>query len=429
MNKTMWFHKLTGLLMGFILLATFTRAQKKIITIEKCYLLARQNYPLIKKHDLIARSSSYSIENAGKFYLPQFSVSGQATYQSQTVDFQKAIGGGPGILIPPLSKDQYKIQAEVDQTIYDGGAINNQREMIMASTASQQQSLEVSLYSLYDRINQLYFSILLMDEQIRQNNINKDNFRSSAEKAKAAYDNGTGMKSSVDEFLAEIATTEMTNIDLNAGRKAYSDMLSVFIGQPIGEGAELIMPPQVITDPVIRRPELLMYDLNKKVYDVQEKQLKSEYLPKINAFVQGAYGRPTLNFIDNDFGAWWIGGIRMVWNLGSLYTLKNNQANLKINKEFQDVDRETFIYNTNLSLSKQSQDMIKYTLLLKQDETLISLRGSVANAAKAQLDNGVITIHDYISKMNEENLALQSKILHSVQLLQAQYQYQNTTGN
>src|SRR5450432_4297045 len=195
-------------------------AQTRVITLEHCYELARQNYPLIKKHDLISRSGNYSIENAGKLYLPQFSVSGQATYQSQTVDFQKAIGGGPGILIPPLSKDQYKIQAEVDQTIYDGGAINNQREMIMASTASQQQSLEVSLYSLYDRINQLYFSVLLMDEQIRQNNINKDNFRSSAERAKAEYDNGTGMKSSVDEFLAEIATSEMTNIDLNAGRKA-----------------------------------------------------------------------------------------------------------------------------------------------------------------------------------------------------------------
>ena len=425
----MWHHKLTGLLTGFILLATFARAQREIITIEKCYKLARQNYPLIKKHDLITKSSNYSIENAGKFYLPQFSVSGQATYQSQTVDFQKAIGGGPGILIPPLSKDQYKIQAEVNQTIYDGGAINNQREMILASTASQQQDLEVSLYSLYDRINQLYFSILLMDEQIRQNNINKDNFRSSAEKTKAAFDNGTGLKSSVDEFLAEIATTEMINIDLNSGRKAYSDMLSVFIGQALDENAELIMPSQIMTDPVIRRPELLMYELNKKVYEVQEKQLKSEYLPKINAFVQGAYGRPTLNFIDNDFGGWWIGGIRMVWNLGSLYTLKNNRANLKINKEFQDVDRETFIYNTNLNLSKQSQDMIKYSLLLKQDETIISLRSSVASAAKAQLDNGVITVHDYISKKNEENLALQSKILHSVQLLQAQYQYQNTTGN
>jgi len=404
-------------------------AQTRVITLEHCYELARQNYPLIKKHDLISRSSNYSIENAGKLYLPQFSLSGQATYQSQTIDFQKAIGGGPGILLPPLSKDQYKIQAEVNQTIYDGGTVKNQQEMVRANTASQQQSLEVSLYELNDRINQLYFSILLIDEQIRQNNTNRDNFQNSADKAKAAYDNGTALKSNVDEFLAEIATTEIVSIDFKSNRKAYSDMLSVFIGQPLGENTELVMPPQIVTDPVIRRPELTLYDLDKKIVDVQEQQLKSNYMPRFDAFVQGAYGRPTLNIIENEFGPWWIGGVRMVWNLGSLYTIKNNRSNLKINREFLDVDKETFLYNTNLSLNKQSEDVIKYASLLRQDETVISLRSSVANAAKAQLDNGVITVHDYISKMNEENLARQTKILHSIQLIQAQYQYKNTTGN
>lgn len=410
-------------------LVTATRAQTRIYTLEQCYELARQNYPLIKKHDLITRSSNFSIENAGKSYLPQFSIYGQVTYQSQTIDFQKAIGGGPGILLPPLSKDQYKIQAEVNQTIYDGGMIRNQQELISASTAAQQQSLEVSLYALNDRINQIYFSILLMEAQIRQNNISRENFRSSADKAQASYENGTALKSNVDEFLAEIATTDMVGIDLKSNRKAYLDMLSVFIGQPLGENAELILPPQIMTDPIIKRPELVLYDLDRKIYDVQDKQLKSEYLPKLNAFVQGAYGRPTLNFIENSFGPWWMGGIRMLWNLGSLYTLKNNQTNLRINKESLDVDKETFIYNTSLSMGKQSQDMVKYASLLRQDESVISLRSSIASAARAQLDNGVITVHDYISKMNAENLARQSKILHTIQMVQAQYQYKITTGN
>jgi hypothetical protein len=146
------------------------------------------------------------------------------------------------------------------------------------------------------------------------------------------------------------------------------------------------------------------------MYDIQEKQLKTDYLPKFDAFLQGAYGRPTLNFIDNDFGAWYIGGVRMVWNLGSLYTLKNNRSNLRINQETIDIDKETFIYNTNLTLSKQNQDIIKYTSLLKQDKTVISLRSSVAKAAKAQLENGVVTVHEYIAKTNDENLAKQSKI-------------------
>jgi outer membrane protein TolC len=416
-------------LVGILLTGMAVNAQNAIYTLEKCYALARQNYPLIKKHDLIARSSRYSIENAGKGWLPQFSLGGQATYQSETVDFQKVIGGGPGLLIPPLSKDQYKIQAEVDQNIYDGGKIKNEKDMIRVNEASQQQSLEVSLYQLDDRINQLYFSILLIDEQIRQNNINKENFQSSADKAKASYDNGTALKSNVDEFLAEMATIDMMNIEYQSNRKAYTDILSVFIGQPLDEKTQLIMPPQLITDPVIKRPELLLYDLNQQNYEVQEKQLKSAYLPKFDAFVQGAYGRPTLNFIDNNFGGWYIGGVRMIWNLGPLYTLKNSRTNLRIDRESVDVDKETFIYNTNLVMKSQSQNMIKYTSLLNQDETVIALRSSIAKSTKAQLENGVATTHDYITKMNDENLARQSKILHSIELVQAQYEYKNTTGN
>jgi outer membrane protein TolC len=415
-------------LMGLLLTGISVRAQNSVYTLEKCYALARQNYPLIKKHDLIARSSDYSIENAGKGWLPQFSVGGQATYQSETIDFQKVIGG-PGLLIPPLSKDQYKIQAEVDQNIYDGGKTKNEKDLIRANEASQQQSLEVSLYELNDRINQLYFSILLIDEQIRQNNINRDNFQNSANKAKASYDNGTALKSNVDEFLAEIATIDMVDIEYKSNRKAYTDMLSIFIGQPLDENTQLVMPPQIVTEAVIKRPELMMYDLNKQIYDVQDRELKSAYLPKFDAFLQGAYGRPTLNFIDNNFGGWYIGGIRMVWNLGSLYTLKNNRTNIKIGKESVDVDKETFMYNTNLIIKNQSQNMIKYAALLNQDETVIFLRSSVANAARSQLENGVVTTHDYIAKVNDENLARQSKILHSIQLIQAQYEFKNTTGN
>jgi outer membrane protein TolC len=417
-----------GLFSFLFFVSILSPAQIKIITIERCYELARLNYPLIKKHDLISRSSNYSIENAGRLYLPQFSISGQASYQSQTLSFPAALGG-PGILLPAISKDQYKIQAEVDQTIYDGGMIKNQQELIRVNTASEQQNLEVNLYAIRDRITQLYFSILLMDEQKAQNDIKKNNFQSAADQEIAAYQNGTALKSNVDEFQAEIANTEMTNIELKSNRKAYTDMLSVFTGLNINGETELLMPPQQLTDPIIRRPELSLFDLEKNMFNVQEKQLKTDYMPKLNAFIQAAYGRPTLNFIENEFGSWWIGGIRLFWNLGSLYSLKNNRNNLRINKEYLDIDKETFIYNTNLSLSRQNEEVLKYAALLRQDDTVISLRTSVASTARSQLDNGVITVHDYISKINEENLARQTKILHSIQLIQAQYQYKNTSGN
>lgn len=412
-----------------LLISLLTRGQSNIITIEKCYELARQNYPLIKKNDLISRSSNYSIENAGKLFLPQFSVSGFASYQSQSVNFQEAIGGGPGLLIPPLSKDQYKIQAELNQKIFDGGEVKNQQDLIRVNEAAQQQNLEVNLYALKNRIAQLYFSILLLNEQIRQNDIKKDNFFDAADKARAGYQNGSALKSSVDELDAEVASTEMINIELKSSQKAYLDMLSIFIGRQLDGNTELLMPAGQVTDAVIRRPELILFDLEKNKYDVQERQLRSEYLPRLNAFVQAAYGRPTLNFVSDNFGGWWVGGIRLFWNLGSLYTLKNNRLNLKINRDYLEIDKETFIYNTRLTMTQQNGELVKYTSLLQKDDAVISLRTSVASAAKSQFENGVVTVHDYVSKVNDENTARQIKILHKVQMIQVLYQYKNTSGN
>jgi len=299
----------------------------------------------------------------------------------------------------------------------------------MANTAIQQQNIEVSLYALKDRVAQLYFSILLLSEQLKQNEIKKSNLQRAADKAAASLQNGVSFKSNVDELQAEAANAEMTNIEFRANRKAYLQILSIFIGKPLDETVELQAPARQLNDPLIKRPELDVFSLQEKVYYVQEKQLKSDYLPKLNAFVQGAYGRPTLNIIENKFGPWWLGGLRLNWNLGSLYTLKNNRSILKNNRDVLDIDKETFIYNTNLTLSQQDSEAQKYADLVKQDDAIIALRESVTKAAQAQLDNGVITVHDYISKLDAENIARQSKILHVTQLLQSQYNYKNTAGN
>ncbi|HEY9262726.1 TolC family protein [Chitinophaga sp.] len=405
------------------------KAVSQVLTIEECFTLARQNYPLIKQYDLIVRSSKYSVENAGKLYLPQFNVTGQASYQSQTIDFAAVFPPIPGLNPPVLSKDQYKIQAEITQQIYDGGVTKYQKESSKANEEIQQQQLEVNLYAIKDRITQLYFAVLLMEAQLKQNRLRKADLQSAADKAQAALANGVAYRSNVDELKAEIVNTDMASTEFSANRTAYMKMLAVFINQPLSDSTTLTYPAPVVPQEGIHRPELTYYDIQKKAFDVQEKQLKSNYLPKLNAFLQGAYGRPTLNFIDNDFGPWWMGGIRLNWSIGSLYTLKNNRQQLDINRQNLDINKETFLFNTNLSLQQQNQDVSKYAALMEQDDEAITLRSSVRKSAQAQLDNGVITVHEYISQLNAENLAKQSRILHSIQLLQAQYNYKNTSGN
>ncbi|MGN8037562.1 TolC family protein [Chitinophaga sp. 22321] len=405
------------------------KAQDQALTIDECFRLARQNYPLIKQHDLIVRSSRYSVENAGKLYLPQLNISGQASYQSQTIDFGDVLPALPGLHPPELSKDQYKIQAEISQQLYDGGVMKYQKESSRANEAIQQQQLEVNLYAIKDRITQLYFAILLMEAQLQQNQLRKTDLQSAADKARAALVNGVAYRSNVDELKAEIVNTEMAATEFSANRKAYMKMLSVFINQPLDDNTVLTYPAPVAPQQGINRPEISYYDIQKQAFDVQEKQLKSNYLPKLNAFLQGAYGRPTLNIVENKFGPWWMGGVRLNWSLGSLYSLKNHRQLLDINRRQLDISKETFLFNTNLNLRQQNQDIEKYAALINQDDDAITLRSSVRKSAQAQLDNGVITVHEYIAQLNAENLAKQSRILHSIQLLQAQYNYKNTSGN
>lgn len=411
-------------------LVQYSNAQTEVLSLDECYRLSKANFPAIKKMDLIARTSDDDIRNAGKRFLPQVNFSGQASYQSQTVSFTDVLGSLPGgISLPSVSKDQYKVQGEVSQLLYDGGNTKNQKELIKANAAFQQENLEVSLYALNNRINSIFFSILLMDAQLKQNELNKANLQTQLQKAETALANGVAFRSSINELKAEIMTVEMQATEYKANKMAGLKMLSLFTGKQLPEGTRLLLPESEDTRPVIARPELKAFELQKRIVDTQEKQLRSDHIPQVSAFLQGAYGRPTLNIIENKFGPWYITGLRFSWSLGTLYSLKNKKHTLSLSRQSIDADRETFLLNTRLDLTLQDEQILKYTELLQQDNEAIALRASVVQSAEAQLSNGVITTHEYIQKVNAEQLARQTKILHEIQLLQARYNQKFISGN
>lgn len=404
-------------------------AQADSLSLDDCYRLAKTNYPAIKKLDLIARTRDFDIQNAGKRFFPQLNFSGQATYQSQTVSFSDALGSLPaGATLPTISKDQYKIQGDLNQLVYDAGVTRYQKELIKANAALQEQSIETNLYTIRSRINNIFFSILLMGAQLRQNELNKASLQTQVQKTEAAVTNGIAFRSNVDELKAEILNIEMASTEYKANRMAYFNMLALFTGSAISVSTTLKIPAEY-TPVNINRPELKTFDIQKSVFDVQEKQLKSDYAPQVSAFFQGAYGRPTLNILENKFGPWYITGLRFNWSLGSLYTLSNKKTTLNLNRQSVEADRETFLLNTKVDLTQQDEQVSKYKALIQQDNEAIDLRTSVTKSAEAQLGSGVITTHEYIQKMNAEHLARQTKILHEIQLLQAQYNQKFISGN
>lgn len=391
--------------------------------LDTCYELANANYPLTKQRELIAQTQEYSISNASKGYFPSFSIQGQQTYQSDVTKVPI-----PEINVPQLSKNQYKVYGEVVQNLYDGGNVRNQKDQHRANAQVDQQKLEVELYKLKERINQLFFGILTIDAQIIQNDLLKSDIERGIRKTEASITNGVALKSSADALHAELLKTNQRTIELQAVRAAYADMLGQFIGTPVTSSTPLERPQTLSNNFEISRPELLLYDYQRHSLDLQNKMIATRNRPKLTTFFQAGYGRPALNMLNSEADSYYIAGLRLSWNLTGFYTTKKDRALIDINRKNIDLQKETFLYNTNLILKNQHGEVNKLQRVLASDDEIIALREKIKNTASAQLENGVINSTDYLREVTAEDQARQSKILHEIQLLLSQYNLKTTSG-
>ena len=406
-----------------LLIAVSAKSQSNMISLDSCYFLARENYPLIKQQELIAKTSEYTLNNISKGFLPQININGQATYQSDVTQLPKSIAG-----VPVLTKDQYKIYAEVDQPVYDGGVIKARKKIEEASSIVDQQKLQVELYKLKDRINQLYFGVLLIDEQLKQNQLMKNDIRLGLDKINAQITNGTALRSNADILKAELLKANQQTVELNSSRKAFTDMLGLFVSKELNENTVFIKPKNIIPASEIKRPELLMFDYQNKLFNAQKNLLTATNRPKLSFFAQVGFGKPAFNILSNNFDPFYIGGLRLRFPISGFYSLKNDRALIDISNKNISVQKETFLFNTNIALKQQNAAIAKFRQFLTSDDEIILLRTNVKKAALAQLENGVINSSDYLREVNAEDNARQNKILHQIQLLMAEYNEKNTIG-
>ena len=396
------------------------------LTIDSCFEMAKRNFPLVKQYALIDKSKAYSIDNANKSYLPQFNIGGQATYQSAVTHIPISL---PNVKIAELSKDQYKLYGEVSQAITDLFTTNDYRELISANAEIEGQKIEVELYKLKERISNLFFGILLIDAQIQQTELLKKDIQSGIDKVNTAIAYGTALKSSADNLKAELLKANQRTIELKSNRSGYAAMLSYFIDQTVDETTFLIKPSPQIISSTINRPELKLFDFQKRTFEVQNKLIKAKNLPRLNLFLQGGLGRPALNMLSNDVNLYYLAGLRLNWNLAGLYTYKNEKQILSLNQKGLDIQKEIFLFNTNVILHQQNSEVSKMQELIETDNSIITLRESIKNKTKVQLENGTATSTDYLIDVNAQDQAAQNLILHQIQFLMTQYNYQITSGN
>ena len=352
---------------AFALLAAFS-VSAQILTIEACQQKAAEHYPAIARFDVIEKTKNFNLANANTAYLPQLSLGAQATWQSDVTKIDlKLPENFPPLDIPVPDKDQYKVTAEVNQVIWDGGKIAAQKKSIVANAEVEKQKLETEAYALRERVNNLYFGILLLNEQLDQQSILEKELQRNYDKVQSYITNGVANEADLSAVKVEQLKAGQQRIQMESAREAYIKMLSVLTGEKIESGTTFAKPPvpETTASPVINRPELRMFDAQQTLLESQKGQLKAKIMPMLGAFAQGGYGKPALNMFDNKFAPFFIGGVRLSWNFGNLYTYSNEKKNIDLQQTALNSQRETFLYNLNTQIPQQQIEIEKYRKTMK----------------------------------------------------------------
>jgi outer membrane protein TolC len=406
-------------------------------TLEECQQAAERNYPLIQQYGLIGKTTELTVSNIQKGWLPQVSASAQATYQSDVVswpDEMKTMMNGMGINMKGLKKDQYRVGIDVQQTIYDGGVIGSQKRIAREQGKVQAAQNDINIYNVRKRVNEMYFGLLLIDEQIKLNSDLQTLLGGNERKLESMTKRGTAAESDLQNVKAERLNAVQKATELASQKQMLQRMLSTFCGIEISN----IQKPQVKVEGINlttenHRPELKALDAQISVLNAQEKALNAALMPKVGVFAQGYYGYPGLNMFEDMMRHQWslngIIGARVTWNIGALYTRKNDKAKLQLQRDMTENSREVFLFNNNLEQIQQHENIERYQKLMAHDGEIISLRQAVRKAAESKLAHGIIDVNDLVREINQENAACVRQSVHEIEMLKEIYDNKYTTNN
>ena len=408
-------------LLGLALLPLMLVAQ----SLEECQRAAEQNYPLIRQYDLIEKTTDLTVSNIMKGWLPQVSASAQATYQSDVASFpdrMQTLYDQFGLEMKGLKKDQYRVGIDISQTVYDGGAISSQAAIAREQGRVQAAQNEVNLYQVRQRVNEIYFALLLLEDQIRLNGDLQELLSGSEKKLASMEKGGIAAVSDYQNVKAERLNVVQQGVNLASQQRMLCTMLSTLCGIEVNDVQK---PPVVEIGTGNNRPEMRLFDSQLRLADAQEKALNAALLPKLGVFAQGFYGYPGYNMFEDmmrhEMSLNGMVGARLTWNIGALYTRKNDKAKLQLQRELTESNRDVFLFNSNLEQLQLTEEIARYRQLMADDDEIISLRSSVRKAAESKLSHGIIDVNDLVREINQENAAKVQRSMHEIQMLKKIY--------
>ena len=407
------------------------------LSLDECQRLAWSNYPLLEKYDLIKRTTAFSINNIDKGYLPQLTFSGHASYQSDVATLPNVLAnmlGSNGYNVKGLDKDQYKIGFDLNQLVWDGGNLKAQKELTNWDGKIQAAQTDVEMYAIRERVNNLFFGVLLIEDKILLNQDLQTLLLSNCRKLESMLANGTAMKADADVVRAEYLKTKQQMTELVSMKNSYRQMLAIFIHKEIGSISNLQKPEAAM--PVSyenRRPELTLFAAQMMETDARKKLLDASVRPKLSLFAQGYYGSPGYDMFNDMFDHDWTlngtVGVRLSWNISKLYTRKNDKRKLDLARNQIKTAQDVFLFNNSLQSTHEVTTIDQYRKMMAEDDDIISLRTSVRQAAESKLKHGIIDVNNLLQEITRENQARIDRSSHEIELLKNIYELKNTINN
>ena len=406
---------------------------KAQLRLERCQELARENYPAIKKYGLLEKSLEIDLSDINKSWLPSISIYGQGTVQNITPSFPnalKSVLAQMGQEIKGLGNLQYKIGVDLSQPIWDGGASKAKRDMARLQDEMQKAGLEVELYSLRQKVENIFFAILLTQEQIKQSQLTLELLKANLSLLESMYKNGTAMQSDLDMVKAQILTLKQTIIQAENSVVAYKKLLGIYVGEDVSNET-LVTPNATMPNSLnSERPELHLFESRLLTSESSRDLINASLMPKIGFFAQAYYGYPGFDYFKSmmnrglSFNI--LAGVKASWNIDSFYSKKNRLNKIDLDLSHIEIEREIFLFNSKLQTEKDLETIEGLKKVMRDDEEIIELRQSVRKAAESQLRNGIIDATALLSKITDENIARLTAKLHEIQYIQQIYNLKNT---
>ncbi len=405
-------------LVFFLVLPVFTQ---DTITLYDCYTWCDENYPLVKQKALNRQRGDLKTDNIISSWYPQLSLNGRASYQSDVIElsFDQDI---PGMEFPGMPHDQYKLYLSLNQSIYDGGIVRARGVLEDNQTETAIQQVEISLYEIKNQLNHVYFNILLLQKNKQVMQLTLEELKKRRKAVLSGVENGVLLLSDLDLMDAERLKLEQQLVEVETGIESLYSVLAELTGRDIDTTRYLALPDEPVDiENEIRRPEIRLYQLQKKTIDAGQRVIDASYRPKIYAFGETGYGKPGLNYFNEEFKLYYIAGLGLSWNFMNWGDHKRQQKINDLQKQSVDVQMENFTKNVNISLVKERAKIVQYKKSLEKDREIVRLRSKIRQNAAERMDKGVITSTAYITELNAELIAKLKQEIHRIKMIETMY--------